>query len=85
VPAVHVLLPQAGGALLKAQKGYSVPQPCAAKASFLVTEPDDDLTLQTALLDETARGAALRHFDTLYATRTPQTPLLVKAIAGIIA
>lgn len=84
VPSLHVLLPDAGEALLFAQKGYRVPMPCAAGASFLARHAGDIRTFDVALHDDEARAAVMAKFRALYATETPQADRLRATIAGII-
>lgn len=84
VPSVHVLLPAAGEALLYAQKGYRVPMPCAAGASFLVRDRREIRTLDRALRDDAARSDVMAKFRALYAADTPQGNRLCTAIAGIM-
>ena len=85
VPSVHVLLPEAGGGLLLQQKGYSVPMPCEAGASFLVEGRASLHILERALRDAPARRAVISRFRESYHADTPQAPKLLDALAGIIA
>lgn len=84
VPAVHILLPSAGEALLHAQKGYRIPMPCAAGASFIVRDAREIRTLEMALRDDAAREGVMGKFRRLYATDKPQADRLRATIAGII-
>jgi hypothetical protein len=85
VPSVHVLLPDAGGQLLGSQKGYAVPMPCEAGASFLVRAPEPLDELERALFDTAARAGAIQRFRELYHADTKQAPRLIERVAGIIA
>jgi len=85
IPAAHILLPEAGGALLQAQKGYRVPMPCEAGAAFLVNDTGSLGLLDTALRDASARRSVLARFGALYRVAEPQAARLAESVAGIMA
>lgn len=85
VPSLHLLLPAAGGGLLRQLKGYSIPAICDSGAAFLATGgPRDDL-LRTALFDAAAREEVMRRFRVLYAVDTPTAQLVAAALQDIIS
>lgn len=84
IPSAHVLLAGAGAGLLQSQKGYRVPMPCDAGASFLVNGTRSMGVLDRALRDATARQSALERFAALYVTSTPQAGRLAASVAGIM-
>lgn len=85
VPSAMVLLPEAGGKLLYAQKGYHVPMPCDAGAAFLVNGTREMGVLDTALRDVAARRSVLARFADVYLANEPQAARLAECVAGIIA
>lgn len=85
IPSAHVLLAGAGEALLQSQKGYRVPMPCDAGASFLVNDTRSMGVLDQALRDAPARQSALDRFAALYEANTPQAARLAASVAGIMA
>lgn len=85
VPSVHLLFPEAGGALLEAQKAYRVPMPCAEGAAFLVRGPGELATLDHALRDAPGRHAVMSRFCEIYHADAPQAGRLAQHLAGIIA
>jgi hypothetical protein len=84
IPSAHVLLPGAGEDLLQSQKGYRVPMPCDAGASFLVNDTRSMGVLDRALRDASARQSALERFTALYDASTPQAARLAASVAGIM-
>ena len=84
VPSAHVLLAGAGGDLLLAQKGYKVPMPCDAGASFLVNDTRSMGVLDRALRDASARRSVLAQFRRLYHADEPQAARLAGILAGIM-
>lgn len=84
IPSVHVLFPGAGADLLTAQKGYSVPMPCDAGASFLVNDTQSLGILDQALRDAAARRSVLERFRRLYHAGEPQAARLAESLAGIM-
>lgn len=85
VPSVHVLFAGAGADLLAAQKGYLVPMPCDAGASFLVNDTHSLGVLDRALRDAAARRSVLERFRRLYHAGEPQAARLAGTLAGIMA
>lgn len=85
VPSVHVLFAHAGGALLHSQKGYRVPMPCAAGASFLLEDRAQAVVLDQALRDDDVRRVFMARFRKIYHADAPQAANLARTIAGIIA
>jgi hypothetical protein len=84
VPSLHVLLPHAGGRLLRRLKGYEVPGICEAGAAFLATSEQQGSMLRSALLDGTARERVIARFRTLYAADAPTAKLVAMALRAIL-
>lgn len=84
IPSAHLLFNGAGADLLMSQKGYSVPMPCDAGASFLVNDTHSLGVLDTALRDAAARRSVLERFRRLYHAGEPQAARLVQSLAGIM-
>jgi len=84
VPSLHVLLPHAGGELLRRLKGYDIPAICDAGAAFLATGGPQDAPLRMALLDPAARERVMVRFRTLYAAEAPTVQLVAAALRDII-
>lgn len=85
VPSLHVLLPDAGGGLLRQLKGYDIPAICDAGAAFLATGRPQDAPLHIALLDPAARERVMARFRALYAVNTPTAQLVAAALRDIIS
>jgi hypothetical protein len=84
VPSLHVLLPQAGGLLLRQLKGYGVPAICDARAAFLATGGAQDDSVRAALLDAAARERVMARFHALYGTAAPTAQLVAAALHDIM-
>lgn len=84
VPSLHVLLPHAGGGLLRRLKGYDIPAICDAGAAFLAVGGPRDAPLGTALLDAAARERVMVRFRTLYAADVPKAHLVLAALRDIM-
>ena len=81
IPALHVLLPDAGGKRLAETKGYAIPPWCTAGAAFCVTscaEVKD--VLSAALDDERPRRLALERFDDYFMVGVEGVPRLVNVL-----
>lgn len=85
VPSLHVLLPDAGGGLLRRLKGYDIPAICDAGAAFLTTGGSGDRRLRAALLDAAAREGMMARFRDLYAVDAPTAQLVAAALRDIIS
>lgn len=85
VPSAHLLFAGAGADLLVAQKGYLVPMPCDAGASFLVNDTQSLGILDRALRDAAARRSVLERFRRLYHAGEPQSARLAGTLAAIMA
>lgn len=84
VPSLHVLLPHAGGGLLRRLKGYDIPAICDAGAAFLATGKPQDAPLRMALLDPAARERVMARFRALYAADAPTVQLVAAALRDIM-
>ena len=84
VPSLHVLLPHAGGGLLRRLKGYDIPAICDAGAAFLATGGPRDDILRVALLDPSARKRVMARFRSYYATDAPTVQLVAAALRDIM-
>lgn len=85
IPSLHVLLEKAGGGALQTMKGYNTPAVCAAGAAFAARDNTPVRDVVGALTDETARQAVLARFVEAYQADTPTLPMVMEALAGIIA
>jgi len=85
VPSLHVLLPHAGGGVLRRMKGYDIPAVCDAGAAFLATGGPRDDPLSVALLDPQARARVMARFGALYATEAPTVQLVAAALNDIMS
>lgn len=85
VPALFVLLPEAGAGTLKRMKGYSVPSVCEDGAGFLVTERSQSAVLNVALYDQAEREQVMTRFRKVLSTDQPSLPLAAALLDSIIA
>ncbi len=85
IPALFVLLPEAGGGSLLRLKGYPLPSLCAEGAAFAVTSPRGGGELHKALFDVGARAAVRARFARCYATDAPVLPLVARRLERIMA
>jgi hypothetical protein len=81
IPALNVLLPDAGGARLLEKKGYAVPPWCDAGASFLVARTVElaDM-LERAMSSERARAEVKERFDAYFKVHEAGAPGLIKLL-----
>lgn len=84
VPALFVLLPEAGAGTLKKLKGYSVPSVCEDGAGFLVTERSQSAVLKGALYDQAEREQVMTRFREVLSTDQPSLPLATALLDSII-
>lgn len=64
IPALHVLLPEAGGVRLMRKKGYSEPFAVRAGAAVMISKPSDvERVLGELLYDNGRRAHIMRQFD----------------------
>jgi hypothetical protein len=81
IPALHVLLPDAGGARLKQKKGYTVPPWCLEGATFFTTEAKSfEPEFTKAMSDMQARAAVIAAFDRYFQSRSLGVPGLLKVL-----
>jgi hypothetical protein len=84
VPALHVLLPDAGGARLIARKGYAIPPWCSVGAAFYANNPTQIKGLMhEALYDEERRAAIIDRFDDYFAVRDQAVPRLIARLVRL--
>lgn len=84
VPALHVLLPDAGGARLMSKKGYAIPPWCLAGAALYANNPTQIKGLMhDALHDEGRRAAIIGSFDTYFAVGAEAVPQLIARLAKL--
>ncbi len=84
VPAVYVLLEQAGGGLLLKKNGYVTPMAVSNDAAFAIASSSDMGNLAAALCDIGRRKEVMGNFARLYEVDKTQSPFLIRAIEGII-
>jgi len=81
IPALCVLLPDAGGAHFLQKTGTALPPFCTGGASALCTErPELDRAFAAALNDDGLREALLRAFDSYFGVHAPAAPALVERL-----
>lgn len=81
IPALNVLLPDAGAARLAAKKGYAVPPWCEAGAAFLIRDRTEAHTmLNKALGSPQARARALECFDRYFSVHEEGARQLINVL-----
>ncbi|WIM05129.1 MAG: hypothetical protein OHM77_10540 [Candidatus Nitricoxidivorans perseverans] len=81
VPAMNVLLPEAGGSLLLTKKGYRIPPWCSAGAAYVaVEEPGMPAMLHEALRDDLGRERIISRFDRYFSASSVVLPRLVRML-----
>lgn len=84
VPALHVLLPEAGGARLREKKGYDVPPWCSAGAAFFANNPVNIKELiHSALYDEGQRRNIIARFDMYFSSSAEVLPALIARLSRL--
>lgn len=84
IPALFVLLPEAGARTLKKLKGYSIPSICEEGAGFLVTDRSQSSVLNGALNDLAERERVMTRFKEVLSTERPTMPLAATLLDSII-
>lgn len=84
IPALYLLLNEAGGGLLLRKNGYAIPIAVANDAAFAIASGSDLKSLDIALCDVGRRKEVMANFAHLYEVDRAQSPFLIRAIEGII-
>ncbi len=85
VPSICLLFENAGGALMRARTGMSMPPACAYGAAFVVTEYNQGHRVLAALANTSERMAVIDKFKNVYAVNTPSLPLVHQALGRIMS
>ena len=85
IPALFILLPEAGGATLLKKKGYAAPPLCEVGAGALAcTDAALAGALATMLCDEVHRARVLRCFDTYFEVATVSAPEVCERLVRLV-
>lgn len=84
IPSLCVLLPDAGGALLRRKKGHAVPLFCTAGGAAFATDSHEAASeLARALSDTSFRDGLIASFDRYFEAKELKTPALLARVQSI--